>query len=352
MAIRTLRAYPVSALTVDASSSRLAAHSPVRGNADVPDGTVFEFDASQPAQQIRLFDSAGRASSFEDGLTGGHQVIEGGTLVPAGSRVSAQSLLHLQQVTTEGAAAGPVVTVSLYSRDGAGADAPWGFATSAPLLHGGRYEKLTGSNYVNGERPRFVPCFVTGTRIATHSGLRPVERLRPGDLVLTRDNGYQPLLWVGLRQVGADWMRQCPHLQPVRIAADAFGPGCPPRDLWVSPQHRLLQDGVTCQLLFGEPEALAAASHLLAQDGIERQPVAATTYVHLLFAQHQLVLSEGLWSESFRPGARLLADGGAATRREILELFPDLAHSGDLGYPPARLLLKPQESQLLHGSSG
>lgn len=347
MAIRTFPAYPVSALTAAASSPQLAARSPVRGHAQVPDGAIFEFDASQPAQQIRLFDSAGRASSFEDGLAGGHQVLDGGTLVPAGTSVSAQSLLHMQQLNTAGDTFGPVVTVSLYSRDGAASGAPWGFAASAPLQHGGHYEKLTGSNYVNGERPRFVPCFVTGTRIATQSGLRPVERLRPGDRILTRDNGYQPLLWAGLRQVGADWLRRCPHLQPVRIAAHAFGPGCPERDLWVSPQHRLLLAGTGCQMLFGEPEALAAAAHLLAQDGTGSPPVPSVTYVHLLFAQHQLVLSEGLWSESFQPGARLLSEGGAATRAEILELFPELARSGASSYPAARMLLKPHESQLL-----
>ncbi|MCP1170321.1 Hint domain-containing protein, partial [Limimaricola sp. ASW11-118] len=33
-----------------------------------------------------------------------------------------------------------------------------------------------------------------GTRIATPLGERAVETLRPGDLVLTRDHGFQPLL--------------------------------------------------------------------------------------------------------------------------------------------------------------
>jgi hypothetical protein len=40
-------------------------------------------------------------------------------------------------------------------------------------------------------------CFVTGTRIATPGGARPVETLAPGDLVMTRDHGAQPLLWTG-----------------------------------------------------------------------------------------------------------------------------------------------------------
>ncbi|MGB7320336.1 MAG: Hint domain-containing protein, partial [Albidovulum sp.] len=36
--------------------------------------------------------------------------------------------------------------------------------------------------------------FVSDTMIATLSGEKPVQHLLPGDRVLTRDSGYQPLL--------------------------------------------------------------------------------------------------------------------------------------------------------------
>ncbi|MCU0816565.1 MAG: Hint domain-containing protein, partial [Cypionkella sp.] len=38
-----------------------------------------------------------------------------------------------------------------------------------------------------------IACFTLGTRIDTVDGPRPVEALVPGDLVLTRDHGPQPL---------------------------------------------------------------------------------------------------------------------------------------------------------------
>ena len=44
-----------------------------------------------------------------------------------------------------------------------------------------------------------VSCFTPGTRIATPSGLRTIERLQQGDLVVTRDHGPQPIRWVGQR---------------------------------------------------------------------------------------------------------------------------------------------------------
>lgn len=40
-----------------------------------------------------------------------------------------------------------------------------------------------------------VICFAAGTMIRTARGERPVEKLRVGDLVVTRDNGLQPLAW-------------------------------------------------------------------------------------------------------------------------------------------------------------
>ena len=47
-------------------------------------------------------------------------------------------------------------------------------------------------------------CFCAGTRIMSGDGhLTPIEALSAGDYVLTRDNGAQPLLWVGKTTVRA-----------------------------------------------------------------------------------------------------------------------------------------------------
>ena len=43
------------------------------------------------------------------------------------------------------------------------------------------------------------PCFTPGTLIATDRGQQPVETLRRGDLLVTRDNGLKRIMWVGRR---------------------------------------------------------------------------------------------------------------------------------------------------------
>ena len=48
-----------------------------------------------------------------------------------------------------------------------------------------------------------IPCFTPGTMIATDRGPVAVEKLRVGDRVLSRDNGYQALRWVGSRRIDA-----------------------------------------------------------------------------------------------------------------------------------------------------
>ena len=82
-----------------------------------------------------------------------------------------------------------------------------------------------------------VVCFDEGTLISTPAGVVPIEELRVGDMVQTRDNGPQRLLWVGPRRLGAAELATNPHLHPVLLQAGCFGLA---RDLVVSPQHGIL----------------------------------------------------------------------------------------------------------------
>ncbi len=108
-----------------------------------------------------------------------------------------------------------------------------------------------------------VPCFVAGTLIATSDGERPAESLVPGDLVLTKDDGPQPLRWLGTRKVAATG-----DFAPIHIRADTFGRH---RDLLVSPLHRLLIRDNLAELLFGETEVLVAARDLLNDRSVTRR---------------------------------------------------------------------------------
>lgn len=189
-----------------------------------------------------------------------------------------------------------------------------------------------------------IPCFVAGTLIRTPLGEVAVEDLRPGDLVLTHDDGAQPLRWVGRRRVAA-----VGNMAPIRIRAGAFGAH---GTLKVSPQHRILLRDSLAELLFGEAEVLVAAKDLVNDHSVTVCVGGEVDYVHLLFDRHQVIYSEGLASESFLPGPQTTASFEQEIVAEICALFPELDPQTGAGYPgAARRTLRGFEAQVLFATA-
>lgn len=193
-----------------------------------------------------------------------------------------------------------------------------------------------------------IPCFTTGTRIATSRGEKLVEDLEVGDLVMTRDNGLQAIRWIGRRDLDAAETLITPEWLPIKVCAGALGPKTPKENLHLSPNHRVLICGERASLFFGENEVLVAAKHLTGMDGVERADHSDVSYFHVMFDRHEVILSNGAWSESFQPADYSMRGIGDDQRDEIISLFPELeGHSTGFGWPAARKVLKKHEAQLL-----
>lgn len=193
-----------------------------------------------------------------------------------------------------------------------------------------------------------LPCFTPGTLIATPKGERLVEDLEVGDRVITRDNGIQEIRWIGRKELTGFQLARKPHLKPVLIQQGALGKNLPEHDLLVSPNHRVLVANDKTALYFEEREVLAAAKHLTGLDGVDEVDTLGVTYIHMMFDNHEVVLSNGAWTESFQPGDLSLRGIGDEQRQEIFELFPELEHAEGLkAYGAARRSLKKHEAQLL-----
>jgi hypothetical protein len=208
---------------------------------------------------------------------------------------------------------------------------------SYTVATGGGNSQITDTAFVTIDT---VPCFVAGALIRTEDGPLPVERLEVGQRVWTRDDGLQPVRWIGRRQVRAEG-----PMAPVRIAADTFGTH---EEVMVSPLHRILVRNGHAELLFGTDEVLAAARDLI--DGRAVRQVAGGTvdYVHLMFDRHQVIWSNGLMSESFLPGPQTAHCFEAETLAEIVAIFPELDPVTGMGYgPAARPTLRSFEARLL-----
>ncbi len=201
------------------------------------------------------------------------------------------------------------------SNDGlAGAD----YADNTQFGNGGLVftNGVANTSFFNVENTGVV-CFAAGTRILTVNGDCPVESLRAGDQIVTRDNGVQTLCWIGHRHLDASDLGHAPKLRPILLSPELTGADAP---LIVSPQHGVLLD------LDGE-ETLIRAIHLAKMKGGAARIMKGcrkVTYFHLMFEDHQIVFANGAPSESFFPGNFALASLQTKVRHEIFELFPDL----------------------------
>ena len=158
-------------------------------------------------------------------------------------------------------------------------------------------------------------CFTPGTWIETDRGEVLIEDLRAGDLVATLDHGMQPVLWIGRQQV-----RATGDLAPVQFETGVLGNS---RPLLVSPQHRMLIDDWRASYFYGYSEVFAAAKHLVNGTSVRRQYGGKVEYIHLLFAEHQVVFANGIPSESYFP-AQAVSRADRDVQAELMTLFPDL----------------------------
>jgi hypothetical protein len=195
-----------------------------------------------------------------------------------------------------------------------------------------------------------TPCFTPGTLIATDRGAQPVETLMRGNRIVTRDNGLRRIEWVGRRVVPLGELKVLPELRPILVAADAFGPGRPARDMMVSPAHRFLVSFEDVFQNLAEPEALVAARHLINGRTIRHVPVLGVSYVHLLCDRHEVILANGAWTESFHPDDRIMRGMGNSQRRELVALFPEIETIGaSARFPGARPISRLSLGQVFRG---
>jgi T5SS/PEP-CTERM-associated repeat protein/uncharacterized repeat protein (TIGR03803 family) len=156
-----------------------------------------------------------------------------------------------------------------------------------------------------------APCYREGTLIETDHGPIAVETLRIGDHVLSHFGGLVPVQWLGWRRVDCRNHPQKEDVWPVRVDADAFGPGLPRRALWLSPDHAVYVDDV-----------LIPIRYLINGATISQVAMDAVVYYHVELPSHDVLLAEGMPAESFLDtgNRNAFANGGPA-----VQLHPDFA---------------------------
>ncbi len=177
------------------------------------------------------------------------------------------------------------------------------------------YTDITDSSGSSGSSPKGqssamqLPCFATGTHIATRDGSISVEALCAGDIVLTATGAARPVVWIGHRTVNIATHPVPEHVRPIRIRTNAVAAGIPAADLRVSPDHGLFFDGM-----------LIPAHALVNGDSIVQEHVDEITYWHVELETHDILLAENMAAESYLDtGNRTNFDG------DVVTLHPNFA---------------------------
>jgi autotransporter passenger strand-loop-strand repeat protein len=170
----------------------------------------------------------------------------------------------------------------------------------APDLVGGTTVTLNGA-----------ACYRAGTLILTDRGEVAIENLAVGDKAITVTGKAVPITWIGHRHVDCRLHPRPEQVWPVRIAAYAFGPDTPHRDVWLSPDHAVFVADV-----------LVPIKYLIDGYSIAQQQTDDVLYYHIELPRHDVLLANGLPAESYLDtGDRAAFANGDDTIR----LFPDFS---------------------------
>ena len=126
--------------------------------------------------------------------------------------------------------------------------------------------------------------------IATDTGWRPVHAIEPGDMIMTFDNGMQPLVSNHRLTLPLDTLPA--HKRFVMdVPAGALGNRKP---MQLLPCQEVIIESDMAEDHFGDPFVLIQALMLEGFNGVHRQPIADDLTIHMLtFGQEQVIHCSG-----------------------------------------------------------
>jgi hypothetical protein len=216
-----------------------------------------------------------------------------------------------------------------------------------PLQPKLRYTLVTIDTAGAAARLAEIACvsFSRGTHITMASGeQRPIEDLRIGDRVLTRDDGPQEIRWIGQTTLRAHGEQT-----PILIKAGTLHNA---RDLIVSPEHRLFIYQRLDVLGAGRSEVLVRARHLVNGQSVCRIEGGFVDYFQILFDRHQIIYAEGIAAETLLLDPRTSPALPAELAARLSETLGPRHAAGLNDFEvPERLLNMPDAAAILRRAS-
>jgi hypothetical protein len=164
-------------------------------------------------------------------------------------------------------------------------------------------------------------CFLRGTMVWTPRGEVAVEKLSPGDEILSLRLGLSTIKWIGRRVLDPQMIEDPQAAFPIQIKAHAFGQDAPRRDLFLSPDHSLLFEGNLV------PVKLLINGTSIAQI----TPTEPFEYFHIELDVHDVIAVEGVLAETYLDLGNRQMFGGPG----VVQFFSgEKKDWRDYAYPP------------------
>lgn len=159
-------------------------------------------------------------------------------------------------------------------------------------------------------------CYGAGTLIATHVGPCPIEKLRPGDHVISEAGEPLRIRLIRHNVQSFDTCRL--DQRPVRVAPHAFGRDRPFQPLILSSQHRVVLGGHGQLEGGGHSPCFVPAKALTELKGVRFMAGRRKMdWYHILLDRHAVIWANGVASESLLLGTTMLADYSPAQMRRL-----------------------------------
>ena len=216
------------------------------------------------------------------------------------------------------------------------------------------YGRLINNDFVGdlkdrGQTGSYVSSRIYGTawggKLPTRAGefleFRLQADIKSPDNLVSPAAGGSPLR-------GFAQLRLAHALSAVRIRAGAFDLEQPDQEFLVSPNHRMLVKGAIARDLLNTPEVLVAAKDLVNSTTVTRDTqVKEVTYIHLMLPSHQIVLANGVETESFHPASTALTTIPEEDRARLARVNDQIEADPNCYGGHARRILSKSEAAIL-----
>lgn len=197
------------------------------------------------------------------------------------------------------------------------------------------------------------PCvgLPEGTLIDTLAGQKPIEALKPRDILRTSRGGYRPVRHI-LRIARNETSRHA----MTRIKAGAFGPNLPSQNTRLPRDQKILVRSEIAQHMFDQGGALVAAHVLtnLPDVTVAKSKHCSGVLYLLLLDEQDTILANGIPTESFAPCTANLTVVPVHLRKVLTRLYPGFSQDQTAAGLPWRLPKIKRQKRLIqrHSKTG